>query len=643
MDHPQPPDPPAGDPATRLVGYGCVVLGAALLALFQLHNDDAFFHVATGRWILQHGEVPLHNPFSYAGDGATWLQHQWLPAVGIAWIVDNWGVAALVCVKAAWVGMVFAVLAWHLDRARLPVGLAAAALAAVVIGSAFRFYERPYLCSILALAITATALLRWQRRRFMGNAPPSLALITTAVAWQLHAGALHSVLAWCALLGGTVVAWGVAWRGDDAELLATSRRALLRAGTWFVAMVVVSLVGLALFAPGGLAVIALPAHFSANAYWHAHLAEFRPLALTTAYLPQWLVVFLAAIVAVWALLQRRWAVLLLVFGFTALAVRHQRMVWAMGIATIAGLGALNLRVEVDRRLRGVVWRAGLLVFSLILLFAGWVDQDSWFRMGLGEDGLDRRRHPVALLQRAATLPGETFVSDGLAGTWLWLNYRDRVETNAPIEPQQQHRVLVHNCLECYKESTYIDTYQRIRYGAPDWAQMVERLGIRSFVLKYTTKGERRFLGGKPNVRQHLFASDDWLLVDFDDVAAVYVHRDHAPAGLTTLEPFPVDPDTGRARAGASDATIMVALLDHAARSPRVERSLDMARRRLRRMDALPAFGYSNPERQGEGAVVREYWRRWQNNRHGWPTDADAASSPHADALASLRAHYVQAR
>ena len=104
-------------------------------------------------------------------------------------------------------------------------------------------------------------------------------------------------------------------------------------------------------------------------------------------------------------------------------------------------------------------------------------------------------------------------------------------------------------MECYEESTYIDVYQAIRYGEPGWRQQVDRLGIRSFVLKYTTPGERRFQGGKPNVRQQLFADPNWLLVDFDDVAAVYVHRDHLPAGVTTLEPFPLDPDTGRARPG----------------------------------------------------------------------------------------------
>ena len=614
-------------------------MGAALLALFQLHNDDAFFHIATGRWILAHGQVPLHNPFTYAGDGATWLQHQWLSAVAIAWIADSFGIVALVWLKAVWVGAVFAVLAWHLDRSRLPVGVGASMLAIAAVAAAFRFYERPLLVSALALAVVATALLRWQQQDLRGRLLPAVAALTTVLAWHLHAGALHSLLAWAALVGGLGLSAGLARRGE-ASHIAAATGALRRAGLWFAVTLLLTALTLALFAPSGLWVMALPARFSINAYWHAHLAEFRPLAWTSAYTLQWLAVALAAIVAIWAASQRRWAALLLVVGFTALALRHQRMVWTMTIATVAAVGALELSPDLHRRLRGVAWHAGLLLLSLVLLLAGWMDQDAWFRMGVVDDGVDHRRHPVALLQRAADLPGETFVSDGLAGTWLWLNYRDKDANGRPIEPNAQHRVLVHNCMECYKESTYIDVYQAIRYGAPGWRQQVERLGIRSFVLKYTTPGERRFQGGKPNVRQQLFADPDWLLVDFDDAAAVYVQRDDLPAGMATLEPFPVDPDTGRARSGWSREDVLVALLAHAAARPRVARGLDMARRRVGRVDPRPT---SRPPPDdgcsGTECIVWEYWRRWNNNRYGWPQGADA-TSPYAAGLKAF-AEYLK--
>ena len=628
------------------MAYACVVVGAALLALFQLHNDDAFFHIATGRWILAHGHVPLQNPFSYANDGAVWLQHQWLSAVAIAWIADSYGIVALVWFKALWVGAVFAVLAWHLDRSRHPVGLGASVLAVAAIAAAFRFYERPLLASALALAIVATALLRWQRAGMRGRLLPALAVGTTVAAWHLHAGALHSVLAWTALVGGQGASASLLRRAGPSPDAAEAKAAFLRAAAWFGAALLLTVATLALFAPSGLAVIALPARFSINAYWHAHLAEFRPLALTSAYTLQWVAVAVAAIVALWAASQRRWSALLLVVGFTALALRHQRMVWTMTIATVAAMGALDLGSELHRRLRGPLWQVTLLVLSLVLLAAGWMDQDSWFRMGVVDDGVDHRRHPIPLLLRAGELPGETFVSDGLAGTWLWANYRDSAADGRPLDPKEQHRVLVHNCMECYEESTYIDVYQAIRYGEPGWRQQVDRLGIRSFVLKYTTPGERRFQGGKPNVRQQLFADPNWLLVDFDDVAAVYVHRDHLPAGVTTLEPFPLDPDTGRARPGWSKEAILFALLTHAAAHPRVHRGLDMARRRVERMDPRPT-SRAPPEdgRLREDCIVWEYWRRWNNNRYGWPAASDDVS-PYAEGLStyveSLKVHIEEA-
>lgn len=595
-----------------------MVIGAALLALFQLHNDDAFFHIATGRWILSHGEVPLHNPFSYAGDGAIWLQHQWVPAVAMAWLADAFGIAALVCAKAAWVGLVFAVLAWHLDRARLPEGLAASMLAVAVIASAFRFYERPLLVSALALAVVGSALLRWQRDEQRGRALPALAVVTTVLAWHLHAGALHSVLAWCALVGGLALRAVLArWSGPPDQRDVAIRH-LRAASGWFVLCVAATLLSLALLAPSGLSVLTLPVRLSANEYWHAHLSEFRPLRWRVSYALQWSGVAMAGVVALWALRQRRWPALLLVVGFTALALRHQRMVWTMTIATVVAVGCLDLGARWTARLRRPVWHTATLILSLALLLAGWMDQDRWFRMGLGADGLDQRRHPVHLLTVAAGLPGETFVSDGLAGTWLWLNFRDVDASGQPLDGPQQRRVLVHNCLECYEESTYIDVYQSIRYGEAGWQDKVAALGIRSFVLKYTTPGERRFQGGKPNIRQHLYASEDWLLVDFDDVAAVYVRRDHLPPGLATLADFPVDPDTGRGRSGANHTTIMAALLEHAARRPHVVRSLDMARRRVGRPDQTT--GFKSQPGYGNGSIVFEYWRRWTHNRHGWPEE-----------------------
>lgn len=528
-----------------------VVCAAVGLSVFEINNDDAGFHVATGRWILAHGEVPLSNPFSYAEDGARWVQHQWLPAVAIAWVADSVGAQGLILVKAATVGLIVAVSALFMATRRVPAPFAAWVLAVCVIAGAFRFKERPLLVSVLAVVATIGLLLRWRDRDFAGRRLPMAAAVIPAVTLQLHAGGLYSLLAWSALVGSLV--------------LQRRKKPVFTALKWFGLTLLLSIGGLAAFAPGGVDVLLMPLSFGSNAYWVSHLAEFRPLTLTVLAWPQWCAVVLVAAGAGLAVATGRPFEALLLMGFGYLGVRHQRLILPMAMAAAPAIVAVLEHPQIEATLQGK--RSQLLGTVLLIgtLAAGFADQAQWYRMGLGEDGFDRRRHPVDAMARAAKLPGNAFVSDGLAGVWLWHNY--------DLERPQEHRILVHNCLECYKEGTYIDVYQKIRYGEPGWQNEVDRLGINTFLIKHTSGGERRFQKGRPNVRQHLFADPQWLLVDFDDVAALWVRTANRPANIRGLPDFPADPDTGRPAKRASWPDIKKALQEHARRHPKVLRSL----------------------------------------------------------------------
>jgi hypothetical protein len=532
------------------------VLAASVLALFPLHNDDTGFHIATGRWILANGHVPDRNPFSYAQDGATWVQHQWLPAVAMAWLTEHFGVVAVVFAKVALVALAWTLAAWSLVRVRLPAGWASLVLAVGLTASAFRFVERPFLVSILMLGITTGSLLRWSDDRLAR----AMAVLTPAFALQLHAGGLDAVLVWLAFA------------------VATPRR-----DVWLglTAMVALAVGGLALLAPAGLAVLTLPFGFSSNAYWHEHLAEFRSLGFDQEALAQWPLVLGALGLAGLAASRRRWFHALALAGFAALALRHVRMMWPLATVAVPVGGALlaELLPEAWRTRRTQV---GLAVAALGWLLVGVAQQHARFGLAVlaparWGDGVARRRLPLELLDRAARLPERAFVSDGIAGTWLW-----RV-----FEAPDKHRLLVHNCLECYKESTYRGVYQRLRYGEGDWQSEVARLGIRTFVLKHTSAGERRFQQGQPNLRQHLYADARYVLVDFDDVASLYAERAGLPVGLATLDGFPLDPDSGQPRPGATAQSIERALLAHAEAHPGGTRALELLAWRLTRSGRTP--------------------------------------------------------
>ena len=124
-----------------------LVSASVLLSIFEIRNDDAGFHVVHGQWILDNGSVPLHNPFSFAEDGAIWTQHQWLSALWMASITNSFGPQGLILWKASLVGLTFLILGLGLRR--LPLHWASI-LALLTLGACcYRFVERPFLITMV--------------------------------------------------------------------------------------------------------------------------------------------------------------------------------------------------------------------------------------------------------------------------------------------------------------------------------------------------------------------------------------------------------------------------------------------------------------------------------------------------------------
>ena len=77
-------------------------------------DGDTNWHVAAGRWILEHGRVPGVDPFSYTYAGKPWVAHEWLSEVlmALAWLAAGWGGVVLLIGLAA--GLAVALIAAEL-------------------------------------------------------------------------------------------------------------------------------------------------------------------------------------------------------------------------------------------------------------------------------------------------------------------------------------------------------------------------------------------------------------------------------------------------------------------------------------------------------------------------------------------------
>jgi hypothetical protein len=177
---------------------------AALAASFPLRDPDLFWHLASGRWMVEHGAVLSTDVFSSTIRGQPVPVHQWLGQLALwaAFAAGSWwGVAAL----------------------RI---LAVFALATLVSWSAIARASRPALGVVAAFPALALARVEW------GDRPQLLGLVAFAaflpLATAARAGdrraqvALVPLLAvWANLHGGFVVGVALlAALGVEAALFA---------------------------------------------------------------------------------------------------------------------------------------------------------------------------------------------------------------------------------------------------------------------------------------------------------------------------------------------------------------------------------------------------------------------------------------
>jgi hypothetical protein len=155
--------------------------------------SDLWWHVATGRLILEQRAIPLADPFSFTREGQPWLQHEWLADLVYAAWVRAFGMPSLVYWKWGLLVATFALLLATLRRtAREPVAAYVGMFAAAAIAAPF-LDVRPHLYSLLGYVLLLA--LTYERE----STPlylPALFLVWA----NLHAGFFFGLMALAVIL-----------------------------------------------------------------------------------------------------------------------------------------------------------------------------------------------------------------------------------------------------------------------------------------------------------------------------------------------------------------------------------------------------------------------------------------------------------
>jgi hypothetical protein len=149
-----------------------------------LLDGDTYWHIASGKWILEHGAVPTADPFSHTMRGAAWTAHEWLSQVVLAVAHDVGSWTGVVAVTALAFAATLALLTGALLKSLEPIYALAFASLGVAM-TAHHLLARPH---ILAMPLMMTWVIGLIRACESGRAP-SLWLLPVMTVWaNLHGG-----------------------------------------------------------------------------------------------------------------------------------------------------------------------------------------------------------------------------------------------------------------------------------------------------------------------------------------------------------------------------------------------------------------------------------------------------------------------
>jgi hypothetical protein len=601
-----------------------VLAFAAVAGTLRLRAYDTFWHLAAGRWILEHGAVPRVDPFRFTSHGTPWVDHEWLFQVAIAALERAGGLQALVVARTLLVVGIEAVLLRELRRSGAPLAGAVVVVVAAVLGARGRLFLRPELASLLGVVLLLALLQRLRREG--GWRPVVLAVGLVAVWVNFHPGALLAPpLAAAYLLGARLPGgWGPPVRGA-------------RPVPWAQVALLPALTALALLAnPYGARVVSVPFGIAAG---------LRGLpAVNPEWLPAWrapqpyLLAGVAALIALATVtvLRRRRAeagessnglekrpsgreggldpatglVALLLACLAATAVRHQGLFF-LGAAFFAGeclaaLARATGRTEASEKRAPSERRAAVLAVTLCALAAVWClwppssgplrPRQGRFVPGFGiEPGRFPEKAVDDLARRRGV--GNLYNDVAFGGYLLWRFYPPRqvfIDSRNEVRPDLLHELA------------------RARADEREWRALLDRYAVDAALVRYDDRLRPLVTldpQGRPSRVEHhtasalLFPRDRFALIYWDDLALLFLRRTQARAAALAREEYRfVQPEDWRATlaAAAADPAFRAAALAEVDRRLREDPALRRAaglREALLALDAGPSRQLRRPDRR----------------------------------------------
>ena len=133
-----------------------------LLGCFRQADMDIWWHLKTGQMILEDGNVPRKDTFTFTSRGSDWIDLHWLFQIGAASLYQRGGMRLLTLCSASLATLAMAVLLAGRCRGWSVPLWVACWIPAVFLMSG-RFYVRPEIVTLVCLACFLAVLLHAPR------------------------------------------------------------------------------------------------------------------------------------------------------------------------------------------------------------------------------------------------------------------------------------------------------------------------------------------------------------------------------------------------------------------------------------------------------------------------------------------------
>jgi hypothetical protein len=503
------PSPPGQAASGTRVGLIALVLSGVVFlgSIEPIRNYDYFWHLATGRWMVDSGRLPEQDPFGLASEPQPWINYFWLFQLALYAAHSIAGHAGMSMLRALVVASLLAlVFLLSSRRTGWPAALLLTAIA--WYGADHRLTVRPETMGTFFVVAEIWLVLppiRWAK---------VLASLLLTVVWvNVHPSAL---------LSPCIAVLGLLFAVEHREEL--RQRAALVAGSSIALLL--SPYGLT----GVLAPLRLMRMIGERQFVNLEWLPSRPGDFPLLY-----IVLASGIVLVLKSGKRRAELgSIALFGFFAfLAVRYLRN-QGFFFASAPILLAPFFPREVSSHLK--ILAAGGAALIAAIMLAG--------RLPI-RSGVDQTVFPVRAVDklRESGIPGNIYNPDQFGGYLIWTFY-------------PQRRVLTDGRNELY--ASFLREYDAALRNNRDWVRLLAKYRITIAVEEYrrsTLEVIDAATGARRSIPASLayFPRDRWALISFDDAAMVLVRRDAVPPGrLRSLEYRVLIPDAG-AVAGSSAA------------------------------------------------------------------------------------------